>query len=114
MKPTFRCLAVAAAIALAAPDAVPQASPSEASKDKTAKEATKDGKAPAKGAKATAKTAKPANAPSKGAAPGKTQVSKNVTIYRNTPPPPLKGKDGKDIPVTADAYDVSSALPKKK
>lgn len=111
----YPCLVLAAAFA--ASGAMAQVTPDPAApksavakKEAAKKSATAPKKAapPKKGV--TAKKA----APPKDATPSKTAVSKNVTIYKNTPPPPLKGKDGKDIPTSPDAYDVSSAVPKKK
>lgn len=38
-----------------------------------------------------------------------------VTVYKNSPNPPvLRDKDGNIIPTNPDAYDVSSAMGKKK
>lgn len=106
MKRSWSCLALFLGV-LALP-AWAQAPAAEPAKPAPRKEAPK---------KAPPKEAKKAPAPKdakKAVPPSKTQVSKNVTVYTNTPPPALKDKQGKDIPVTPDAYDVSSALPKKK
>ena len=122
MKLLLTCAALAVAVCLASPHAssqVPAPDPVQASPKKAAvsKDAPKKTAAPKKDVatkEATAKKPAPKVMPPKDTTPSKTAVSKNVTIYKNTPPPPLKGKDGKDIPTSPDAYDVSSAVPRKK
>lgn len=116
MNPSLSCLALSLGI-LALP-AFAQAPAVEPAKPAPRKEAPKKAAPPADAKKAApakdAKKTPPTKEAKKAAPPSKTQVSKNVTIYNNTPPPALKDKQGKDIPVTPDAYDVSSAVPKKK
>ena len=95
------CLAVTGAFAQAVPDDG-KASP-KAAKPAAAK------KAPAKKA-APAKKPVAAKAPAKKPAPV-VPAGPNVRIYKAGDPdvPTLRDKDGKAIPTSPDAYDVSSA-----
>lgn len=116
MKRSSFCLALF--LGIFAVPASAQATAAEAVKPATRVEPAK--KAPPKDAKKAPapkeanKAPAPKEAKTPAPPPSKTQVSKSVTVYTNSPPPALKDKQGKDIPVTPDAYDVSSALPKKK
>ncbi|HET7768074.1 MAG TPA: energy transducer TonB, partial [Chloroflexota bacterium] len=73
---------------------------------------------PAAPKKVEAKKAEPKKKPAAKKPAAKTpevkKVAPGVTVYKDTPPPTLRGKDGAPIPTTPDAYDVSSALPAKK
>jgi hypothetical protein len=110
----MKAFLVIAAFMLAALDVRAQAPSSEAAPKKNPKAESKA--RPSAAAKPAPKAAaKPAAKPAaKTASPSKVQATKNVTVYTNTPPPAIKDKDGRVIPATPDAYDVSSALPKKK
>ena len=103
MQKCSACLVVACVFAASL--AWGQAQPAEATKP------------PAESKKSAAKKAPPKPAAPKKAEGKKAEVNKvapGVTVYKGTPPPTLKDKDGKAIPTSPDAYDVSSALPPKK
>lgn len=93
------CLAVTGAFAQAVPDEAKAATKPAAAK-----------KAPAKKPAPPAKKPVAAKAPAKKAAPA-TSADPNVRIYKAGDPnaPKLHDKDGKVIPTSPDAYDVSSA-----
>lgn len=94
----FACLAATGSFAQAAPDEGKAATKPAAAK-----------KAPPKKA-APAKKPVAAKAPARKPAPGATG-DPNVRIYKAGDPnvPTLRDKDGKAIPTSPDAYDVSSA-----